>query len=797
MQPTLIDFETFYSKEFSLTKMSTIEYVSDPRFEPLLLSVLDPEKEKLEVFEGDEIDEWIDSFPWHKRAVGAHNMAFDGAVLFWHYGVQPRLYVDTLSMARATMREHTWKFSLAELARAVGLPGKGEAISMAMGKRRGDFSRHEWKQYKSYCGRDNYLANALYNLMRENFPRNEMAVIDCVIRMAVEPGFRVNVPLLEEYWSELEGRRDDLLAQFGGIDARWFRSANQFAALLRTLGLPEYDIPRKISPRTGKQTFAFAKSDRNFKELLDHPDKKIQAAVETRLNVSSNIEQTRAQRLINLGRTFDQITLPQAYYGAHTGRFTGRENINPHNFPNFGALRNSLEAPDGYTVVVGDASQIEARLNAVVSGEEELVEAFAEGRDVYAEFAEIIYEKKISKETHKTERNVGKVGILSLGYYSGAATLRQMLWSSASPIDLRLTECERIVNLYRRTYRNIKDTWHEFHQLIPDLAMGTANAKFPCGVHFLNDRIILPSGFALVYPNLRQEQRVDAQGKHLDGRKWVYDQGKLTRDLYGGKVCIAEGEQVLTDHGWRAIQTVLPHMKVFDGVEFVEHTGVVCNGRRECIEYDGIAMTPDHLVLDHEGNWQQAVEAARPYRPDLRNADGYKTSGDDWQEASLGIPAPALAGLCGFQSRHGALVEAGVDAGTDRQRWPLFAGQLPMGDVQGAGAQPPRVYDITNCGPRKRYVLYGAGGPVIAHNCENIIQALAACFIREAMAWLHMRGWKIVLQVHDEIILLVKTEDVDRAREALRTALTTPPKWAPGLPLDCETGAGPSYGAAK
>lgn len=60
--------------------------------------------------------------------------------------------------------------------------------------------------------------------------------------------------------------------------------------------------------------------------------------------------------------------------------------------------------------------------------------------------------------------------------------------------------------------------------------------------------------------------------------------------------CIAEGQRVLTDHGLLAIEDVQKSHKVWDGVEFVSHDGVVFRGVRECIEWDGLIATPDHLV---------------------------------------------------------------------------------------------------------------------------------------------------------------------------------------------------------
>lgn len=60
--------------------------------------------------------------------------------------------------------------------------------------------------------------------------------------------------------------------------------------------------------------------------------------------------------------------------------------------------------------------------------------------------------------------------------------------------------------------------------------------------------------------------------------------------------CIAEGSLVLTDVGLVRIEEVTSSMKVWDGENWVEHEGVVFNGEREVITYEGLTATPDHLV---------------------------------------------------------------------------------------------------------------------------------------------------------------------------------------------------------
>ncbi len=78
-----------------------------------------------------------------------------------------------------------------------------------------------------------------------------------------------------------------------------------------------------------------------------------------------------------------------------------------------------------------------------------------------------------------------------------------------------------------------------------------------------------------------------------------------------GKVCIAEGQQVLTDAGLVPIEAVKPQHLVWDGESFVSHSGLVYNGKHEIIDYQGLSATPDHVVWTEDRGAIQLIEAAR------------------------------------------------------------------------------------------------------------------------------------------------------------------------------------------
>lgn len=77
---------------------------------------------------------------------------------------------------------------------------------------------------------------------------------------------------------------------------------------------------------------------------------------------------------------------------------------------------------------------------------------------------------------------------------------------------------------------------------------------------------------------------------------------KVNKTLYAlSKArCVGEGTLVYTDRGYLPIEQVKTTMRVWDGVEFVEHGGVVCNGVRETISINHEHYTPDHEIFKDE-----------------------------------------------------------------------------------------------------------------------------------------------------------------------------------------------------
>lgn len=514
-----VDFETYYSKEFSLSKLTTESYVRDPQFQVIGFAYsVDGGAPKWVSGTEQFIGSSLRDLDLPKHTLLCHNAAFDGAILGWRYDIRPKTYLDTMSMAKPITGHTKVGASLAKLAAHFNLGAKGTEVVQALGKRRQDFGFTELAQYGEYCKNDVQLTWDLFKVLLPLSTKKELFLIDLLLRMFTDPVLELDKPLLEEHLASVQAKKAALMARLDETIGREQLMSNpQFAAVLTKLGVTP---PVKVSPTTGKEAFAFAKTDQEFKALLDHPDVRVQTVVAARLGVKSTLEETRTESFIAIA---DRGPLPimLQYYGAATGRCSGGDRMNLQNLPRGGALRKSIKAPPGHTIVVADSSQIEARVVAWLAGQQDLVQAFAEKRDVYKRMASAIYNKPI-EEIDKTERQIGKIVVLGCGYGMSANKFRDFL-KTATGISVSEDEAKHIITTYRNNNAHIAALWRDGERALN--AMGTGGlyefgaAKLLCE----NERIRLPNGMYLVYPGL---------AKNLEGN-WEYDSKYGRKGIYG------------------------------------------------------------------------------------------------------------------------------------------------------------------------------------------------------------------------------------------------------------------------
>jgi DNA polymerase len=538
-----VDFETYYDREFSLSKMTTEEYVRDDRFEVIGVGVKVDDADTV-WFSGthEETASFMSEFKWDEAFVLAHNTMFDGAILSWRFGIKPMMWLDTLCMARATDGVEAGN-SLAKLAERYNLGVKGNEVVNAMGKRRVDFASDDLTRYGAYCRNDVDLTYDLFNTLAPAFSKGEIRLIDLTLRMFTEPVLQLDLPLLEQHLEEVKEKKEQLLAA-ASSDRDTLLSNEKFAALLQSIGV---EVPTKISPATGKETWALAKSDEGLKALQEHNDLRVQALVAARLGTKSTLEETRTARFIGIAKR-GVMPVPLRYYAAHTGRWGGDDKLNLQNLPRKSLLKQSIEPPSGFVLINSDSSQIEARTVAWLAGQEDLTDAFDKGEDVYKIMASAIYNKP-TEEITKDERFVGKTTILGAGYGMGAAKFQAQLKTFG--VDLPEEECQRIIRVYRETYPKIPALWKQAQTCLEAFSsrqtapIGTQpQALFIDAKRDGTTAFRLPSGLYLGYAGLEKDSEGQFTYRTRAGRTKIYG-GKVVENFTQAIARCAVGEQML------------------------------------------------------------------------------------------------------------------------------------------------------------------------------------------------------------------------------------------------------------
>ena len=754
----------------------------------------------------------------------------------------------------------------------------------------------------SYCAQDVAAERELDRAVPELSPREyEIFLADHAIN---QRGVRVDLPLVDRMRTLSEAEKARINARLNSLTNGQITSGAQVARLVEWLtdlgvAVPMLDKGGGSPPRPtlGAGAVEF---------MLAQPG--LPGHVPDVLRCRQDVSRSSTAKLVTIANRVSadhRVRGGFQYYGANrTGRWAGR-GVQWQNFPrgtirdvhgavalvNDGAdvetldllfedspmgvlasmLRSTIEAAPGHLLVSCDLSQIEARVLVWLAGQDDMIDVFRRGEDVYTYTA---------KALGSDNRQFGKVLVLATGFGMGPKRFRD----TARTFGVILTEdqADDAVQGWRRLNSKVVTLWWDAHRIALQVAGAVTGAAVSFrGMTFARRSqsldIILPSGRALVYREPRilrhpEHGHVELVYRGVEQGRWAWVRS------WPGKLCVAEDTLVLTEQGWMPIQLVSPANRVWDGDAWVDHDGLICNGIADCIVLDGVAMTPDHEVLTSEGwrhaeissgldrapvelpdgvnppgsypatwvsnpqtrstlagalrLWEDLSDAARGFheredkvlwlsgpgldkrrRPHTRHVEASGVGGVALHERSLPTAytpcvgavwgtgdhcLPRVAGFIrGVLAGHGANLSTGFEYRPDRQRRRVFTGKLCLENPQGTEQQPAssaqKVYDIVNAGSRRRFVIAGRDGPLIVHNCENLVQAIARDVMAEAIIRCHRKGPPLIATVHDELISEVPAARAPDARDWLMRAMNRTPKWAPGLPVAAAATVGPRY----
>lgn len=609
-----LDFETYYDKQYSLKKMSTPAYVVDRRFKVHGLAVRWAGK-KGNFLPDDGLQDFFASTRVRQARVVMHNAFFDALVAKLHYGAAFAEIIDTRFMAHHVLgaaADTGESNDLATLAVRLGLKPK-QRLEFMEGIE--DPSPEEWDMLSVYANNDTRIVEEVHDILLPQVTRPEFEfwLMDHTVKMflnrplplsreqidagtaaarkrdadtmATLEGVKVKVPVLikgKKGRKTMPDEPDRTEIQLVEVDRSIIASNQQYGAVLKAVMQKK---GRAVPTKRGKRGNipALAKKDPEFREMLNDRDPLIQRLVRARLIVTSgNQVLARLAQLRQFEKQEGVLRFQLTYYGAHTGRFAGGGGFNVQNLTSperantpderdaAASIRQCIVAPPGRVLVDVDAAAIEARVVAWLAGETKLVNAFAKGADIYSQFISKVLNEDIRKPKHdddkdtahymKVRRQLGKMGVLGLGYCMGVdkfiRSVREdftlgPLVGRELPTDL----LAGVVEEYRSTYRRIVAYWRLIDEAFHEARQGgSADAGV---VSFVKDggtvHAVLPSGRTVRYSNIRRYRRPGEERA-----RWMMGIG---RDVYGGSLTenvvqaisrdiLAEGIYSAEEMGW-------------------------------------------------------------------------------------------------------------------------------------------------------------------------------------------------------------------------------------------------------
>ena len=599
-----LDFESYYDTEYSLAKISTIEYINAPEFELLGLGVGNGDFGPYFV-EPHAVGRDLSEIDFENHTVIVQQAKFDITILQEKFGIVPKYIIDLKDLIKhydARMSAH-----LKDVAKLFGLKPKGDT-SQFKGLHWKDMTPEQRKDHAEYTITDVELETELFKilLLKLTNPEFELQLMRHTLDMWLHKRFGVDRELATELQGQMSTRMNEVV-DLTGYTPKELRS-QKFVRYINDI----FDDGATMTPETcpmkaGKRgnIAAVAKNDDGCKWLQAHPNEKVRNLINARLAVKS--WPLHIERVGNFVKQADAngglLRVPLVYYGAHTGRWSGTEKINLQNLggrgragvgvdPLIGQMRSLLKAPDGYTLGIGDSAQIEARVLAWLAGQDDLLEGFANGEDIYSEFATELFKVPIRKP-RKTDpeplsrfleikRGFGKDAILGCGYGMGTNKFYQRCLENPSlrpyfdsgTYNWRFIE--KLIKTYRGTYKAIPAYWSKvergFKQCIrfPHLEPEVGRVKFSCRGSTVHVR--LPSGRVLYYRHCR----IDNKGtiKYHHGALWGgsitenIDQA-ISRDLLGYWIleCEKAGLPVVL-HGHDEVVTLIKKTSITGHVQF-------------------------------------------------------------------------------------------------------------------------------------------------------------------------------------------------------------------------------------
>lgn len=575
-----IDLETYSGVD--LKKSNVYKYTESPDFEILMCAWATADRQ-VKIAVGEKEVAAIPGLLDPAVTKVAHNAQFERVCLSRLAGMPTGVYLSASSFKDTQALAGVWGYpqSLDKLAKALGAEEKDTAGTRLINlfskpqprthKRIfGKDRPQQWQQFIDYCIQDVYT------------------LIDCHDRLATKYANWGGFPTESEYRLFLADQRindrgiaTDLEMAVAAVQAA---EANREEQLQEMRDITGVDNPGSVV-QLGEWLEAVGTP------LPDLKKETISAALETADGEAHRVLQLRQEVALVASKKYTAAISNTSedgrlrgsfkYFGAHTGRWSGRgvqlQNLPSATLPSesasdaaitdllmgMGATAETLKALVRQLFVgpftVCDYSAIEARVVAWLAGEQWALDAFADGRDIYIETAGRMF--NLDYDAARDYRKQGKVAVLALGYNGGVNSLRAM---GAEGTD---NELQHLVTQWRQANRKISGLWQEVEDAFRS---GTGAAIGSAGLLRVEkdgrDRyLMLPSGRAIVYHDCGARWETNKWGNRVKVISFADPKAPNARvSTYGGRLVenatqavardiLAEGILNLSRHGYKVV----------------------------------------------------------------------------------------------------------------------------------------------------------------------------------------------------------------------------------------------------
>lgn len=613
----VLDFESYFETgedSYSMHHMTTYEYIQDTRWEVLgLAHVTMHGSAPFADYESNAVMEVGEAavaahlkylqYTYGKNleqcTVVVQNAGFDANVLALRYGIHPRHIIDVLGLAR--MWQARANNDLDAMCKRWGLPPKGNTSDFAfatfrkrmytpssrkkgpkMPSQRPLMTADQIKNLCEYARNDAKREWEIFTILLPKLsnPRFELRVMQHTLEMATKPVLGCDQELASSLAAQMDAKVDEVCRLAG--QTRDVISGNKtFTDLMVTalqaagenpMSYFKVCKPTKSQIAAGENGYklADAKDDPERKLMLEHSDPTVRVLMTARTQIKSwPAHSERVRRIARIAAACHGVMpIPLKYWGAHTGRWSGAELINMQNLPRQGdplvvAIKGLILAMFGYKLVIVDAAAIEARVLAWIAGQDDLVDLFRSGADVYCDMASTMAGMKIRKakktdipaiaDRYTSWRQRGKVVILGSGYGMGADNMLE--FAAGQGVIMQPEEAKAAIDSYRKKNTQIVKFWRDIERAFVYTAKYKRPSSLPRGMTFHSTEdcdviITLPNGRELKYHKIKL-----SQGKYSEQASVYNEMEHKWEYLWGGvlteNVVQAMSRDILIEAGMR------------------------------------------------------------------------------------------------------------------------------------------------------------------------------------------------------------------------------------------------------